>query len=117
MQQEGLEEARKFWERSPEKGNLSAHASELFEEMIAFYANLGFVPKSKFDELVKENAGLKKENEFLKKTIQELNIKVFEEGSAKVQDAWQNVIEKQMEINKEMAENFLDLFKKSSGEQ
>jgi hypothetical protein len=32
-------------------------------------------------------------------------------------DAWKDVVEKQMEINKDMAQNILDHFKKSSGEE
>jgi len=117
MQKEGIDSARAFWESTSDKKDLSDDTSELFEQMISFYSKLGFVPKQKFDEILKENETLKKENDFLKKTIQELNLKVFEEGSVKMHDAWKDVVEKQMEINKDMAQNILDLFKKSSGEE
>ncbi len=117
MQKEGIDAARAFWESTSDKKDLSDDTSELFEQMISFYSNLGFVPKQKFDEILKENETLKKENDFLKKTIQELNLKVFEEGGARMHDAWKDVVEKQMEINQEMAQNILDLFNKSSGEE
>lgn len=117
MQKEGIDAARAFWESTSDKKDFSDDTSVLFEQMISFYSNLGFVPKQKLDEVVQENEKLKKENEFLKKTIQELNLKVFEEGSVKMHDAWKDVVEKQMEINKDMAQNILDLFKKSSGEE
>lgn len=116
-QQEGMEAARKFWESSAAGQGKAAGAPELFEEMIAFYSSLGFVPKQKFDEVVKENKTLKEENEFLKKTLQELNLKVFEEGSNRVHEAWKDVVEKQMAMNKELAKGFLDIFNQSSDKE
>lgn len=116
-QQEGMEAARKFWESSAAGQGKAAVAPELFEEMIAFYSSLGFVPKQKFDEVVKENKTLKEENEFLKKTLQELNLKVFEEGSNRVHEAWKDVVEKQMAMNKELAKGFLDIFNQSSDKE
>ncbi len=111
MQQEGLEAARKFWHQSAEKEKLHPQASEMFEQMASFYSGLGFVPKQKYDAAVKENEALKKENEALKQTMKELNLKVFSEGSAKVQQAWTTVMEKQMALSKEMAKGFIELFK------
>ncbi len=116
-QQEGMEAARKFWESSASGPGTAPVAPELFEQMIAFYSSLGFVPKQKFDEVAKENEALKKENEFLRKTIQELNLKVFEEGSSQIQETWKNVVEKQMAMNKELSKGFLDLFNQSSGKE
>lgn len=110
-QQEGIEAARKFWNMKPEKDTVTGNATEIFEHMITFYSNLGFVPKTKYDEAVTENENLKKENEFLKNTMKEINQKVFTEGSLKIQEAWKETIEKQMEITKEISKNFLDLFK------
>jgi regulator of replication initiation timing len=111
MQQEGLEAARKFWNQSAEKDKLHPQASEMFEQMASFYSGLGFVPKQKYDAAVKENEELKKENEALRQAIKELNLKVFSEGSAKVQEAWTTVMEKQMALSKEMTKGFVDLFK------
>lgn len=110
-QQEGIEAARKFWDMNPEKDTLAENTTEIFEQMTAFYSNLGFVPKTKYNAAVKENEELKKENEFLKNTIKEMNQKVFTEGSLKLQEAWKETIDKQMEMSKEIAKYFLDLFK------
>ncbi len=111
MQQEGLEAARNFWNQSSEKEKLHPQASEMFEQMASFYSGLGFVPKQKYDAAMKENEQLKKENDALRQTIKELNLKVFSEGSAKVQQAWTTVMEKQMALSKEMAKGFIELFK------
>ncbi len=111
MQQEGLEAARKFWNQSAEKEKLHPQASEMFEQMASFYSGLGFVPKQKFDAAIKENEALKNENEALRRAMKELNLKVFSEGSAKVQEAWMTVMEKQMALSKEMTKGFLDLLK------
>jgi hypothetical protein len=89
---------------NPKKDTVTENATEVFEQMISFYSNLGFVPKTKYDEVVKEN-------DFLKNTMKEMNQKVFTEGSSKIQDTWKETIDKQMEMNKEIAKNFLDLFK------
>lgn len=113
VQQEGMEAARKFWESSASGEAKAVVAPELLEQMISFYSSLGFVPKRQFDEVVKENESLKKENEFLKKTIQEVNFKVFEEGSSRMQDVWKDVVTRQMDMNKELAKGFLDLFTQS----
>lgn len=113
MQQEGIEAAKKFWDLNPKRNSLSANASDIFEYMISFYSNLGFISKVKYDELVKENEKLKKENEFLQNTIKELNLKVFTEGSTKIQEAWIETTNKQMEMAKEISKNFFDLFKQS----
>lgn len=110
-QQEGIEAARKFWDMNPEKDTFTQNTTEIFEQMTAFYSNLGFIPKTKYDEAVKENEALKKENEFLKNTVKEMNQKVFSEGSLQIQKVWKETIDKQMEIAKEMSKNFLELFK------
>ncbi len=114
MQQEGVDAAKKFWDMNPKKNTLSDNTTEIFEQMTSFYSNLGFVPKTKYDEVVKENEKLKKENEFLEKTMKELNLKVFTDGSLKIQEAWREITDKQMEMAKDISKNFLDLFKQSS---
>ena len=116
-QQEGMAAARKLWETSAAGQGTAAAAPELFEQMAAFYSSLGFVPKQKFDAVVEENEELKKENDFLKKTLQEINFKVFQEGSSQVHEAWKDVVEKQMAVNKELAKGFLDLFNQSSDKE
>jgi len=111
LQQEGVEAARKFWDLNPNRDKLFNAAPEFLEQMISFYSSMGFVPLSKHEEVVKENEKLKKENQFLKDTIRELQEKVFTEGSAKVQEAWTGIVEKQIEVSKDIAKNFFDLFK------
>lgn len=116
MQKLGLEAAREAWAANYQGDSLYANATQLFEPMIAFYAAMGFVPKKQLDEVVKENEQLKQENEFLKKTLQELNLKVFTEGSLQVQKMWQETAQKQIEMSAEIAKDFLDAFKQK-GEQ
>jgi hypothetical protein len=114
MQQEGVEAAKKSWDMNPKKNTLSDNTTEIFEQMISFYSNLGFVPKTKYDEVVKENEKLKKEKEFLENTLKELNLKIFTEGSLKIQEAWREITDKQMEMGKDISKNIFDLFKQSS---
>jgi regulator of replication initiation timing len=110
LQHDGIDGARKFWEGYPSKDKLFEGAPHLFEQMLSFYSSIGFVPAKKHEEVVKERDELKRENEFLKETIKELQLKVFTEGSAKMQETWAGILEKQMEMNKELAKDFLKLF-------
>ena len=115
MQHAGIDAARQFWDTNRRQDVFPGNAAELFEQMIAFYSGLGFVPKQQYDGIVKENDQLKKENEFLKNTLRELNQKVFTEGSLQVQEMWKETAQKNMEMSAEIAKNFLDLFKQDSG--
>ena len=111
MQQEGIEAARKFWGTNSEKNNLFPDALEMYERMIDFYIILGFVPRVKYDEILGENKSLKEENKFLRDTIRELQFNLFAEGGEKVQQIWQSSIDKQLEVHKEIAKNFYELFR------
>jgi hypothetical protein len=111
MQKEGIEAARKFWNLSPERNNLFPGASELFEKLVDFYIVLGFVPRVKYDQVLSENKNLKDENKFLRDTIRELQFNLFAEGGEKVQQIWHSSIDKQLEMNKEIAKNFFELFR------
>jgi regulator of replication initiation timing len=111
MQKEGIEAARNFWCTYSEKNNLFPDAMEMYERMIDFYIILGFVPKSKYDEALSENKSLKEENNFLRGTLRELQSSLFTEGGEKVQQIWHNSIDKQLEMNKEIAKNFFELFR------
>lgn len=113
QQQEGIESARKFWGGYPEKETLSGNAAEIFEQMISFYSHLGVVPKTKYDEVVKENKKLKEENEFLKNTVREMNLKVWTEGSSRIQEVWKETVDKQMEVATEISKSLLGLFKQA----
>lgn len=110
MQQEGIEAARKFWTTNANK-NLFPDAIDMYERMADFYIILGFVPRTKYDEVLNENKGLKEENKFLKDTIRELQLSLFTEGGEKVQQIWQSSIDKQLEMNKDISKNFFELFR------
>ena len=103
MQQEGMEAARKAWNLP--KGTPFGSPEEFYAKMEEFSSLMGFVPIAKYNELRKENAKLKKENDFLKQTIKELQQNVFKEGAEKAQQTWQGIIEKQI------AKNFFEQFK------
>jgi hypothetical protein len=111
MQKAGLEAARKSWAMNHPGNSFFRNAPDIFEPMIAFYSQLGFVPKKQHDEVVKENEKLKRENEFLQNTLRELNTRVFTEGTRQVQEMWKETAHKHMEMSAEIAKQFLDLFK------
>jgi predicted solute-binding protein len=111
MQEDGLEAAKKFWNLNPEKGGMFAGAPEFIEKMTEFYSGMGFVTRKKYDELASENDDLKRQNAFLRDTIRQLNIKVFEEGGKNLQEAWKTTMDKQLELSKDLAKNFFELFK------
>lgn len=111
VQQEGIESARKFWTTYTEKTSLTPLAPEMFEKIVDFYIVLGFVPRHKYDEALKEVDRLKEENAFLRNTISELQVNVLKEGGEKAQEMWREVVDKQLDMNKEIAQNFFDLFR------
>ncbi|KJR41034.1 hypothetical protein MCHI_003044 [Candidatus Magnetoovum chiemensis] len=111
MQKEGLDSARKFGDMSAKKDNLYGGYGDIFEKMLDFYNEMGFVSRKKYDEVVKENEGLKKENAFLKDTLSKLNLRVFEEGGKNIQEAWKETVDKQIEASKEITKSFIDIFK------
>ncbi|MBF0318313.1 MAG: hypothetical protein HQL01_00715 [Nitrospirae bacterium] len=111
MQQEGVQAAAKFFDLSPAKKDMFGMGPDVFEKMSEFYSAFGFVPRKQLEEAQKENESLKKENAFLKEVIQKMNLKMFEEGSRGIQEAWQEGLAKQLEMSKEMAKTFFELFK------
>jgi hypothetical protein len=116
MQREGIEAARKFWHSYPYKNILFPNAMDMYEKMIDFYINLGLVPKAKYEEVFEEHAKLHSGNTFLRETIKQLQLKIFSQGEQKVCDAWNSIIDKQIEMNKEIAGNFFELFGQSSAD-
>lgn len=111
MQQEGIDAAKKFWGSYSQQNSLVPNAVEMYERMADFYIILGFVPKTKFDEAMNENNRLKNENKFLKDTLRELQANIFNAGEEKAQQIWHSSIDKQLEVNKEIAKNFFELFR------
>ena len=113
VQQEGIETAKKFWNVSPLRQSLFPNTSEIFEKMIDFYLNLGFVPFTKYEELLKKNEQLKKEIQFLKDIIRDLHKRAYAEGGKAMQELWKTSIEKHIEMGREIAKGFLDIFRQS----
>jgi len=113
VQREGIETAKKSWDISPLRQSLFPNTSEIFEKMIDFYLNLGFVPFIKYEELLKKNEQLKKEIHFLKDIIEDLHKKAYAEGGKAMQELWKTSIEKHIEMSKEIAKGFLDIFRQS----
>lgn len=110
MQTEGIEAAKKFWNMNPARDSFP-FGPEMFEKMTDLYIILGFVPHYKYDEVAKEKEGLKKENEFLRETIKQLQMNLFSEAGEKAQKVWESIISKQFEMNKDLSKNILELFK------
>ena len=110
MQLDGIEAARKFWSTYPEK-DLFPNAPEMFEKLIDIYVLMGVVPRSKYEDTVKEHEELKKD---VQKLMKELNLDVIAEGGVKAQEMWKDAVNKQLEVNKEITKHYFDLLKKIS---
>ncbi len=114
MQREGIEAARRFWDSYPYKNVFFPSALDIYEKMIDFYISLGLAPRVKYDEIFKEHQKLLYQNTFLRETIMQLQQKMFAEGGEKVREAWESIIDKKIEMNKEIATNFLEFFRQGS---
>ena len=110
MQREGIEAARKFSGGYLDK-DLFPNAPDIFEKMVDLYIILGLVPRMKYDEALKENENLKEQNGFLRDTLRELQANIFKEGGEKMREAWETIIDKQLEANREVAKNFFELLR------
>jgi hypothetical protein len=110
LQQDGMESAKKFWGASPYAAALP-DSQQMVERMADFYSAIGFVPLAKHEAALKENESLKSENKLLRDTIRELQQSFMAEGGVKAQQAWQSVIEKQIELNREATTSFFDALK------
>ncbi|MFI5296220.1 MAG: hypothetical protein ACHQ0Y_14500 [Thermodesulfovibrionales bacterium] len=114
MQREGIEAARRFWHSYPYKNVFFLNPLDVYEKMIDFYISLGLVPKAKHDEVLEEHEKLHHQNAFLRETIMQLQMRMFAEGGEKVRKAWESIIDKQIEMNKEIAKNFSEFFRQRS---
>jgi hypothetical protein len=110
MQREGLEAAKKFWGASTYASTMP-DAQQMVERMAEFYGVMGFVPLVSYEALRKEMDSLKSENQLLRDTIRELQQSFMAEGGVKAQQAWQGVIDKQLELNREVTKSFFDALK------
>jgi regulator of replication initiation timing len=112
-QQKGIEEANKFWGISTESQAFPG-ADKMMERMGDFYQNFGFVTQAKYDELLKEMASLKNENQMLRNTLVDLQHKYMAENGAKAQQAWQDIVDKQLDMSREVTQSFFDVLKQST---
>lgn len=112
-QQQGMEAAKKFWGISSGNQNFP-DAEKMMESMAEFYKTLGFVPMNKYAELQKELETLQKENRLLRETIQDLQQRFMAESNDKAQQAWQEIVDKQLEMSREVTKSFFDVLKQSS---
>jgi regulator of replication initiation timing len=112
-QQQGMEAASKFWGLSPESQAFPG-VDKMMERMADFYQSLGYVPQAKYESLLKEYAALKAENQMLADTLRDLQQRFAAENSAKAQQAWQEVVDKQLEMSREVTKSFFDVLKQSS---
>ncbi len=114
VQQQGMEAAKKFWGSSI---NTSASASafpdaqQMFDRMADFSSAMGFVPLGKYEELQKDYDKLRAENQLLRDTIRDLQQTFATENSAKAQEAWQSVVDKQLEMSREVTKSFFEALK------
>lgn len=115
-QQQGMDAANKFWGISSENQAFPG-VDKMMERMAEFYQTLGFVPQAKYDELMKQYASLKSENQMLSDTIRELQQRFIAENGAKAEQAWQEVVDKQLEMSREVTKSFFDVLKQSSPEK
>jgi hypothetical protein len=115
-QQQGIEAANKFWGITSENQAFPG-VDKMMERMAEFYQTLGYVPQAKYDELLKQFATLKAENQMLSDTIRELQQRFTAENGVKAQQAWQEVVDKQLEMSREVTKSFFDVLKQSSPEK
>jgi len=107
LQREGQQAARKFWQESPYAAMLP-DKQQVMERMADFASAMGWVPLAKYEALQQENAALKAENDRLRDTLRELQQSFMAESGAKAQRAWQDVVERQMAMNREATQSFFD---------
>lgn len=106
-QQDGMEAAKKFWSLS-DYGKAFPYSQDMYERLADWYKAMGFVPSVKYNEVVNENAALKAENQMLKNTIKDLQFNLLSEGGEKAQQAWHDIIDKQIQMNTQVANSFFE---------
>lgn len=98
---------------------LSKNAAEQFSEftepylsqMKSMFDAMGYVPKAEHDKALQQIAQLKSENDLLKTTLRDLQQTFFNEATTKSQQAWKEMLEKQLEVNREISRGFFDALK------
>lgn len=109
-QQQGLEAAQKFWGATP-TATTFPDAQQMFDRMVDFTTAMGFVPLTKYEELKKENEQLRNENQLLRDSLASLQKTFAAENGAKAQEAWQSMVDKQLELSSEITKSFFEALK------
>ena len=112
-QQQGMEAANKFWGISSQS-QAFPDVDKMMGSMAEFYQSLGFVSQTKYDELMQQFASLKADNQLLGDSIRELQQRFIAENSAKAHQAWQEVVDKQLEMSRNVTRSFFDVLKQST---
>ena len=115
MQQEGIQAAKGFWNLSHDGDGLIPKAPELFEKLIDFYIILGFVPRQRHERALGENEKLKREKKVLTDILGELYCSVYGNGGKHMQEVWEEIMDRQKEMNRDMADMFLAFFRQREG--
>lgn len=112
-QQQGMEAAGKFWGMNPSTP-AAPTAEGMMTQMAGFYQSFGFVTQAKYDEAVKENLTLKNENQVLREALRDLQQRYTSEHGAKAQQAWQDIVSKQLDMSREVTKSFFDVLKQTT---
>ena len=115
-QQQGMEAANKFWGISSQS-QAFPDVDKMMGSMAEFYQSLGFVSQTKYDELMQQFTSLKADNQMLSDSIRELQQRFIAENSAKAHQAWQEVVDKQLEMSRNVTKSFFDVLKQSTNDK
>ena len=115
-QQQGIDAANKFWGMSSQS-QAFPDVEKMMGNMAEFYQSLGFVSQTKYDELMQQFTSLKADNQMLSDSIRELQQRFIAENSAKAHQAWQEVVDKQLEMSRNVTKSFFDVLKQSTNDK
>ena len=109
--------AKRLWNLYDDGYVVVPRAPELFEKLIDFYIILGFVPRQRHERALGENEKLKRENKVLADILGELYGPVHENGGKNIQEVWEEIMDRQREVNRDMADMFLALLRQLKGDK
>ena len=115
-QQQGIDAANKFWGISSQS-QAFPDVEKMMGNMAEFYQSPGFVSQTKYDELMQQFTSLKADNQILSDSIRELQQRFIAENSAKAHQAWQEVVDKQLEMSRNVTKSFFDVLKQSTNDK
>ena len=115
-QEQGMDAANKFWGISSQS-QAFPDVEKMMGCMAEFYQSLGFVSQTKYDELMQQFTSLKADNQMLSDSIRELQQRFIAENSAKAHQAWQEVVDKQLEMSRNVTKSFFDVLKQSTNDK